>query len=105
MRFDPDTMARRRRALLDRGRTLATLLADVLAGRHPPSLEALLAQRPGERPAEALRRALDQVDARRRALDAHDDRYGRCDVCGVELSPAALDDLPWADRCAAHMAV
>ena len=89
--------------MLDRGRTLATLLADVLAGKRPPSLEALLAQKPGARPEEVLRRALDPVEARRRALEAGDDRYGRCDVCGVALSAAALDDMPWADRCAAHM--
>lgn len=102
-RFDPETQPRRRRALLDRGQTLATLLADVMAGKQPPSLEALLAAKPGERPEEALRRALDQVDNRRRLLDAHDDRYGRCDVCGVALGAAELDEMPWADRCPAHM--
>ena len=105
MRFDPDTIARLRRALLDRGQTLATLLADVMAGKRPPSLAALLAARPGERPEEVLRRALDQVEARRRLLDAGDDRYGRCDICHVDLGAAALDEMPWADRCAAHMAV
>ncbi|HET9624810.1 MAG TPA: hypothetical protein VFP84_25760 [Kofleriaceae bacterium] len=101
MRFDPTTRARRRQALLDRGRTLA----DVLAGKRPPSLEALLAQKPGARPEEVLRRALDQVERRRHLLDAGDDRYGRCDVCGAELTAVALDELPWADRCAAHMTV
>jgi hypothetical protein len=104
MRFDPATIARWRRQMLARGQTLATLLADVLAGQRPPALEALLAQKPGERPAEVLRRALDQVEARRHLLDAGDDRYGRCGVCRVDLGPAALDDMPWADRCAAHMA-
>lgn len=105
MRFDPETIARRRRAMLERGRTLASLLSDVLAGARPPALEALLAQKPGERPAEMLRRALDQVEARRLLLDAGDDRYGRCGVCGVELGAVGLDELPWADRCATHMTI
>jgi RNA polymerase-binding transcription factor DksA len=104
MRFDPDVVARRRRALLDRGQTLATQLAEVMAGKRQPSLESLLAQKPGERPEETLRRALDQVEGRRRWLDAGDDRYGRCEVCGAELGEAELDEMAWADRCPAHMA-
>lgn len=105
MRFDPATTERLRRALLERGRTLATLLADVMAGKQAPSLESLLAQKPGERPEETLRRALDQIEQRRHLLEAGDDRYGRCDVCGVALGAAELDELPWADRCATHMTV
>jgi RNA polymerase-binding transcription factor DksA len=104
MRFTPDVTARLRRELMRRGQTLATLLAEVLAGKQPPALEALLAQKPGKRPEEVLRLALDQVEARRRLLDAGDDRYGRCDVCGVDLGEAALAELPWADRCATHAA-
>jgi hypothetical protein len=104
MRFDPDTLARFRRDLMRRGATLATLLAEVLAGKRPPALAALLAAKPGKRPEEVLRLALDQVEARRKLLDAGDDRFGRCDVCGVDLGAAALGELPWADRCAAHAA-
>lgn len=91
-----------RSELLLRGRTLATLLADVLAGKRPPSLAGLLAAKPGKRPEEVLRLALDQVESRRRLLDADDDRFGRCDVCGVDLGEAALGEMPWADRCQAH---
>jgi hypothetical protein len=105
VRFDPDQRLRLRRALLKRGHTLATLLADVLAGKRPPSLAALLAQKPGKRPEEVLRLALDQVEAQRKLLDADDDRYGRCGVCGTDLGIAALDEMPWADRCATHSAV
>jgi hypothetical protein len=104
MRFSPDTVARLRHELLRRGQTLATLLAEVLAGKQPPQLAALLAPTPGKRPEEVLREALAQVEARRALLDAGDDRYGRCDVCGVDLGEAALGELPWADRCAAHAA-
>lgn len=87
-----------------RGLTLATLLAQVLAGKHPPELAALLAARPGKRPDEVLRLALDQVETRRELLDADDDRYGCCGVCGVALGLAALEQMPWADRCEAHAA-
>ena len=105
MRFDTNVMARLRRDLLRRGLTLATLLSQVLAGKRPPELAALLAQRPGKRPEEALRLALDQIEARRKLLDSGDDRYGRCDTCGVDLGPAALGEMPWADRCPSHAAV
>jgi RNA polymerase-binding transcription factor DksA len=104
MRFDPATLTRFRRDIMRRGQTLATLLTDVLAGKQPPALAAMLAARPGKRPEEVLRLALDQVEARRKLIDAGDDRFGRCDVCGIDLGPAALGEMPWADRCAAHAA-
>lgn len=102
VRFEPATLAKLRRDLLRRGATLATLLAELLAGKRPPRLAELLAQRPGMRPEEVLRLALDQIERRRRLIDAGDDRYGRCDTCGTDLGPAALAEMPWADRCAAH---
>ena len=86
MRIDPATLAHLRRDLMRRGATLATLLA----------------QKPGKRPEEVLRLALDQVEACRRLLDAGDDRYGRCGTCGTDLGVAALGEMPWADRCATH---
>jgi hypothetical protein len=105
MRFDPSTRSTLRRDLMRRGMTLATLLTQVLAGKQPHRLAELLAQKPGKRPEEILRLALDQVEIRRRLLDAGDDGYGRCDTCGVDLGVPALAEMPWADRCAAHVAV
>jgi hypothetical protein len=102
MRFDPATRAWLRRDLMRRGLTLATLLAQVLAGKRPPQLADLLAQKPGKRPEEVLRLALDQVELRRRLLDAGDDGYGRCAACGIDLGLPALTEMPWADRCRAH---
>ena len=88
-----------------RGRILAELLTEVLAGKEPPGFSARgLDLRPGLRPAEALRKALDQVEARRALLDSDDDRFGRCDECGFDLGVVRLDELPWADRCEAHSA-
>lgn len=102
MRFSPTIVTKLRRDLMKRGLTLSTLLADVLAGKRPPSLAALLSAKPGMRPEEVLRLALDQVEGRRKLIDADDDRYGRCDVCGADLGLVALGEMPWADRCAAH---
>jgi RNA polymerase-binding transcription factor DksA len=104
MRFEPALVAKLRHGLMQRGQNLATLLSEVMAGKQPPALAALLAQKPGARPEELLRRTLAQVEARRKLLDADDDRYGRCDICGVDLGAVALEQMPWADRCEAHMA-
>lgn len=106
MRFDDATRARLRAQLMKRGLVISTLLAEVLAGKPAAAkLAALgLAGKPGMRPEEKLRLALDQVEARRRLLDARDDRFGRCDVCALDLGEAALGELPWADRCRAHAA-
>ncbi len=102
MRFAPAALATIRRALLRRGQNLSELLAQVLAGKQPPQLAALLSGKPGMRPEEVLRMELDQIDARRRLIDADDDRFGRCDVCGTDLGEAAMIEVPWADRCPAH---
>lgn len=94
-----------RAALMRRGLTLATLLAEVLAGKRPPSLQQLLNARPGMRPQEVVRLALEQVESRRRLLDAGDDRFGRCDVCGAALGLTAMHEVPWADRCHQHAGI
>jgi len=102
IRFDPPTLVKLRRDLMRRGRTLAELLTEVLAGKTPPALEELLKAKPGKRPAEVLREALDQIERRRILLDAGDDHFGRCDVCNVDLGLASLDEMAWADCCAEH---
>jgi hypothetical protein len=100
---EPDK-TRLRRQLLERGRVLATLLSEVLAGK--PSASRLSAMgvvgKPGMRPEEKLRWTLDRVEARRRLLDGDDDQFGRCETCACELGEAAIEQMPWADRCAAH---
>jgi hypothetical protein len=102
MRFDPNAVTDLRRGLLDRGLTLSTLLSDLLAGKRPADLAAVLAASPGIRPEEALRNALAQVERRRALLDSNDDRFGRCDVCALDLGATELGQMPWADRCRAH---
>jgi len=87
---------------MKRGLDLATLLSDVMAGKRPPSLAALLTAKPGKKPEEVLRLALDQVEAQRAMIDADDDAFGRCGICGVDLGEVALGEMAWADRCAEH---
>ncbi len=101
MRFEVDTLARLRRQIMKRGFDLSTMLSEVLAGKKPSGL-SLIEGKPGMRPEEKLRLALDQVESRRKLIDAGDDRYGRCDVCSADLGLAVLGELPWADRCGAH---
>jgi hypothetical protein len=101
-RFSDDDLAAIRQGLMARGRTLATLLSDVLGGEVRPELQLMIAKRPGMSPEEVLREALRQNEHSRKLLDAHDDRFGRCDECGAELSAAQLREVPWADRCTKH---
>ena len=104
-RFDAPTRERLRRRLLQRGSMLSSLLADMLAGNDRSWLVAALGfERPGIRPHEAIRGALDHVERQRLHLIGGDDRYGRCDICGADLGVAALDAMAWADRCASHRA-
>lgn len=106
-RFTADERARIRAGLLRRGRDLATRLSEVMAGLDGERIvRALgLSGKPGMRPEEVLRRALDAVDAQRKQLDAGDDAFGRCHACGVDLGAAGLVELPWADACRAHAGV
>jgi RNA polymerase-binding transcription factor DksA len=106
LRFSPPALLGMRRGIMKRGHTLATMLAELLAGKDKRgALDALgVDGKPGMTPEEKARAALDAVEARRRLLDAGDDRFGRCDVCGEDLGVAALGELPWADRCRKHTA-
>lgn len=102
MELDESTRERLRQRLLRKGMEIATLLADVLAGKdRQRELAALPAftDKPGLKPEERLRLYLDHVEARRKLLVAHDDRYGRCDACGAHLSLFELEEMPWADQC------
>ena len=104
MRFAPPVLAELRRRIMKRGHDLATILADLLAGKDKQAaLDAMgVTGKPGMTPAEKARAALDAVEARRKLIDADDDRYGRCDECGCDLGLVALGELPWADRCRKH---
>lgn len=102
LRLDEPTRTRLRRALLKKGQAIANDLATVLAGKGKKiNLRELpvFAARPGMRPEERLRAYLDHVEKCRKLIDADDDRYGRCELCGTDLGLPALEQMPWADRC------
>jgi RNA polymerase-binding transcription factor DksA len=103
-RFDEATRARIRKRLLKRGQTIATKLSEILSGKDGETgLRALgLDAKPGMRPEEVLRAALDHVEKLRKQVEADDDAYGRCWVCNAELPVAGMEEVPWADACGAH---
>ncbi len=90
-----------KRALLRKGHELAVILADLLAGKEPVSLQALITGgKPGETPIERTRRWLALVDGRIKAIAAG--TYGRCDTCAAPLPFVELEQLPWAEACRSH---
>jgi RNA polymerase-binding transcription factor DksA len=104
MQIDEQTRERLRKKLLKKGMEIATLLADVLAGKdRQRDLAALPAftDKPGLRPEEKLRIYLDHVEARRVLLVDRDPSYGHCDKCNAELDLFELEEMPWADQCRA----
>lgn len=103
--FDPAMRERLRRRVLKHGMALRTLLAEVVSGKDRTSvLRALGILRPGTRPEEALRKALDRIERRRLLLVSDDARYGCCEICGSDLGVPELEEVPWADRCRGHAA-
>jgi RNA polymerase-binding transcription factor DksA len=84
--------------LLKKGAEINAVLVELLAN---PVLELPLIYRgkPGEKPAERLRRFLDLIDGRLQAIRAG--RYGRCERCGDGLPYEHLEQVPWIDTCQA----
>jgi RNA polymerase-binding transcription factor DksA len=96
--FTTDELARLRRRLLAKGRDLAEQLAALMAGLKPKATD-LLDAKPGETPIEKVRRYLDLVDRKIKAIAAG--TYGHCEGCGRAIPYALLAELPWMDRCPA----
>jgi RNA polymerase-binding transcription factor DksA len=94
--FTADELARLRRRLLAKGRELAEDLAALMAGQRPKATD-LLDARPGETPIEKVRRYLDLVDRKIKAIAAGS--YGRCAGCGTPFANVELAEIPWLDRC------
>jgi RNA polymerase-binding transcription factor DksA len=104
LRFDDAARARLRKKLLGRGQVIATKLSELLAGKDGRSLISMLGldAKPGMRPEEVLRAALDHVEKLRKQIEAGDDAYGRCWACGKDVGLAGLEEVPWADACGEH---
>ena len=97
-RLSPEQLERLKRLLLNKGRDLADKLSQLMAGKQV-SIQELLAPKVGETPTERVRRYLDLVDGRIKAINAG--TYGTCFLCEAPLSYVELEQMPWAQYCAA----
>jgi RNA polymerase-binding transcription factor DksA len=95
--FTQDELGRLRRKLLAKGRDLAQELSELMAGLKPKATD-LLEAKPGETRIERVRRYLDLVDRKIKAVAAG--RYGLCDSCATPIPLVQLNELPWLERCA-----
>jgi RNA polymerase-binding transcription factor DksA len=96
-RLSPEQLDTLKRALLRKGRDLADKLSQMMAGKQV-RIEDLVDAKPGETPIERLRRYLDLVDGKIKAINAG--TYGNCFLCETPLSYAELEQMPWAEYCA-----
>ena len=107
MRFTESETTVLRAALMKKGQSVATTLAEVLANKGKKVDMVAFperAKKPGLRPEERLRLFLDHIEGCRKQLDADDDGYGRCRHCGADIGIVALREMPWADVCEEHAA-
>ena len=88
--------------LLHKGQEVADLLEEVLSGKTVDlsSLPAPFLK--DQSPELRLRSFLGQIDRTIKAFDS--DAFGRCEVCGADLSRSALEQQPWLAACPAHAA-
>lgn len=96
-------------ALSRKHRELESELAALAPPRHERGAPPQFGKRAGDHIAEsadlmmraqaarALRQLLSEVEAAQERLRRGE--YGRCEVCGGEISAARLEALPWAGRC------
>jgi RNA polymerase-binding transcription factor DksA len=94
--FTDEELTRLRRRLLAKGRDLAEQLAALMAGLSPRATD-LLDAKPGETKIEKVRRYLDLVDRKIKAIAAGS--YGHCEGCDAPFPYAVLAELPWIARC------
>ena len=78
------------------------MLEAVLSGKEVDLSSLPVPVGPNQDPELRLRNFLDQID---RAIQMFDtDSFGRCQVCGIDLDRAALQQQPWLATCSVHAA-
>ena len=90
-----------RKQLLKKGAEINAKLVEILNGKQV-SIEALAANmfgggKPGETKEERLRRFLELVDSRIKAI--RNGTYGSCQRCQAPLPFIDLEQIPWIDTC------
>jgi RNA polymerase-binding transcription factor DksA len=98
MRSDPAWKS----ALLHKSQEVADLLDAVLSGETVELASLPAPTSPDQSPELRLRSFLEQIERAIKAFDT--DAFGRCEVCGVNLPRAALEQQPWLATCRAHAA-
>lgn len=94
-----EQIARLKRLLLKKGGEINEKLVALLNGQQLRLDELLGKGKPGEKPIDRLRRFMELIDGRLRAIRAG--TYGRCERCGDGLPFAHLEQIPWIDTCQA----
>jgi RNA polymerase-binding transcription factor DksA len=87
-------------ALLHKGQDVADMLEELLSGKKVDLASLPVPSGPGQDPEQRLRNFLDQIDRAIKMFDT--DSFGRCQVCGVNLDRAALQQEPWLATCSVH---
>jgi RNA polymerase-binding transcription factor DksA len=96
MRSDPVWKS----ALLHKSQEVSDLLEAVISGETVDLTSLPAPSTPDQTPEFRLRSFLEQIE---RAIEAFDtDAFGRCEVCGIDLARAALQQQPWLATCPAH---
>lgn len=94
-----EQIARLKKLLLRKGGEINEKLVALLNNQQVRIDELVGKAKPGETPLERLRRFMEIIDSRLRAIRAG--TYGRCQRCGDGLPFAHLEQVPWIDTCQA----
>ncbi|MGM0576736.1 MAG: hypothetical protein ACQEXJ_13485 [Myxococcota bacterium] len=84
-----------------KGLQVASKLADLMAGKDIDlnDMQGVWEGDEDRDDEERLRTWLDAINAARHRIQSG--AYGRCLACDEPLDPAALDEIPWLERCPA----
>ncbi len=85
-----------RRQLLKKGSEVNEKLVQLLNNQNPTIMD-IIEGRPGETKIERLRRWLNLIDKKIKAIPKGE--YGKCEQCGAELTFTGLQQVPWAEVC------
>jgi RNA polymerase-binding transcription factor DksA len=89
-----------KKALLAKGAEVAAQLSALLDHKEVDLASLPAPRSPDDDPELRLRRFLALLDRAIKSFGT--DAFGRCQVCGAQLSAAALRERPWLAHCPAH---
>src|SRR5947209_18274116 len=98
---DPVRRAAWRRRLLGKGAEVASALEASRSGKEVDLQRIGVAGKASEDLELRLGAFLGRIDRSIKAFDT--EAWGRCRVCAEPFAPAALDEVPWLERCDRHL--